>query len=315
MRRQLVSAYGAGTLLSPLAHSEEVLGNKAFFRRLSIRSGSEILPVPVLSGNSFRGRWRDLLAQHLVETLGITRLSAVSFVTFFSGGSLTDGRSALADALYASFPSLSLLGFSMGGRMFASRVGVDFAVPLTDETRQYVTDAYPDLVVPAQTVSVNAITGSTMMTRKDDGSKAPLINLELDQSDEDPNPTQMIYYVEYIVPGTELVHGFRTTYPVSDLELGALITVLELAGQRTFGGMGSKGFGRVAWTYTLSLRPSLNEPPGPPLTLRLGEKPDIPPALAGYREQYEQHLSGLRTRIQADQDLAPVIQFAEGENE
>ena len=321
MIRQLAEAYGIGTTLNPLVHSEEVLGNKAFFRRLSIRNGTDILPVPVLSGNSFRGAWRDLLAMHLVETLGIRRLSAVSFVTFFSGGALTEGSHAVADALYAHFPSLSLLGFSMGGRMFASRVGVDFAVPLTEETRQYTAEAYPDLGLPDETVSVNAITGTTMMTRKDDRSKAPLIDLELgdgfasDAAGEEREPTQMLYYVEYIVPGTQLIHGFRTVYPVSELDLGALITALELGSRRTYGGMGSKGFGRIEWTYTLRLRPSLDQPPGPPLTLKLGQKLEIPPELQDYRRLYREYLAGLRPIIEADSDLAPIIQFAEVESE
>jgi hypothetical protein len=320
MTRQLVNAYGLGTTLNPLVHSEEVLGNKAFFRRLSIRSGEDVIPVPVLSGNSFRGAWRDLMAIHLVETLGIKRLSATSFVTFFSGGSLRDGERALADALYANFPTLRLFGFSMGGRMFASRIGVDFAVPLTEETHHYVKDAYPDLTFSDPLISINAITGMTMMTRKDDQSKAPLIDLELvgkselGDVDERADPTQMIYNVEYIVPGTQLVHGFRTVYPVSDLELGALIKVLELASQRTFGGLGSKGFGRMEWTYTLSLRPSLDQPASEPLTLKLGQTVDIPPELERYKTQYQEHLAELRPTIENDQLLTPIIQFAEEEN-
>ncbi len=333
MTRQLVNAYGLGTTLNPLVHSEEVLGNKAFFRRLSIRSGDNIIPVPVLSGNSFRGAWRDLLAMHMVEALGIKRLSATSFVTFFSGGSLREGEGALADALYANFPALSLLGFSMGGRMFASRVGLDFAVPLTEETRQYAHDAYPKLTLPVQTISINAITGMTMMTRKDDHSKAPLIELkvgdafesnDVSESNETPetedteerrSPTQMIYHVEYIVPGTQLVHGFRTVYPVSDLELGALIKVLELASQRPLGGLGSKGFGRMEWTYTLTLRSSLDQSPGPSLTLKLGQTVDIPSALETYKEKYEKHVAELGSIIKANPKLSPIIQFAETENE
>lgn len=328
MTRQLVNAYGLGTALNPLVHSEEVLGNKAFFRRLSIRSGNQIIPVPVLSGNSFRGAWRDLLAMHLVEALGLKRLSVITFTTLFSGGSLTEGDPVLANALYATFPALSLLGFSMGRQMFASRVGLDFAVPLTTETHQYASDAYPDLPLPDHPVSVSTITGLTMMTRKDDLAKAPLIELELGdpveesapteaedvvESSEDEQrrgPTQMIYHVEYIVPGTQLVHGFRTVYPVSDLELGALIKVLELAGQRTFGGLGSKGFGRVEWTHTLTLRPSLDQPPGPPLTLKLGHKTEIPPELNAYKQQYEAHVAGLRPLIEANPILAATIQFA-----
>jgi hypothetical protein len=168
-------------------------------------------------------------------------------------------------------------------------------------------------------VSVNTITGTTMMTRKDDQSKAPIMGLALEgfpgTSSEDREPTQMLYHVEYLVPGTQLVHGFRTIYPVSELELGALITALELASRRTFGGMGSKGFGRIEWIYRLALRSSWDALPGAPLTLRLGETTGIPEELVAYRDRYKEYVSGLRQTIEADSNLSAVIRFVEAEHE
>jgi hypothetical protein len=318
IQRYLVSAAGIGENLAPLVHSEEKLGNKVFFRRLSLMSGNAVVTVPTISGNSFRGAWRDLAAMHLVETLGIRHVSQLAFVTLFSGGTLTSGSAnanALAQSLYTNLPSLSLLGFSMGSRMYASRVGVDFAVPLTQETVAYAQAAYPEQEdkLPNVEVSSGQITAMTMLTRKQDEEKASLIDLDIEEADEDANPTQMLFHVEYVVPNTTFVHGFRTVYPVSALEFGALLKILELSSERSYGGQGSRGFGRMNWRYTLTWRTSLDDP-GQTGEIRLGQGLHFDNALLDFKQQYETHVAGLSNIIRADENLAPIIQFGdEGE--
>jgi hypothetical protein len=316
--RYLMSAHGLGHNLAPLVHSEERLGNKMFFRRLSIKSGDKVVTAPVLSGNSFRGAWRDLAALHLVETLGIRRLSQLAFVTFFSGGTLTSGSAqanALAQSLYAHVPPLSLLGFSMGSRMYASRIGVDFAVPVTQETTPYATAAYPELrdELPETTVTSAQITAMTMLTRKQDEEKAALVDLTIDDEDEETSPTQMLFHVEYIVPNTTFVHGFRSVYPLSPLEFGALLKVLELSSQRSHGGQGSRGFGRMNWQYTATWRTSLDDPSPKTGRVLLGQELHFDGQLARFKEQYEAHVAGLPEVIRSDPDLASIIQLDEGE--
>ena len=312
--RFLVSAYGTGENLAPLVHSEEKLGNKVFFRRLSIKSGDAVVTTPAISGNSFRGAWRDLAALHLVEALGIRHVSQLAFVTLFSGGALTSGSAdanALAQSLYTNLPSLSLLGFSMGSRMYASRVGVDFAVPLTQETTAYAVAAYPELrsTLPHTTVTSGQITGMTMLTRKQDDEKAPLVDLTVEEADKGANPTQMIFQVEYVVPNTTFVHGFRTVYPVSPLEFGALLKILELSSQRSYGGQGSRGFGRMNWRYTLTWRKSLDDPNPRSGNISLGQELHFDEPLAAFKAQYENHVAGLAEVIRADANLAPIIQL------
>jgi hypothetical protein len=318
--RYLVSAYGLGENLAPLVHSEERLGNKTFFRRLSIKSGDEVVSTPVILGNSFRGAWRDLAALHMVETLGIRHLSKTAFVTLFSGGSLKQGDSNLAQSLYDSFPSLRLLGFSMGGRMYPSRIGVDFAVPVTKETLGYATAAYPEQQdsVPQTTVTSGEITAMTMLTRKRDQEKAPLVNLAIEEIEEDDeptegneerDPTQMLFHVEYVVPNTTFVHGFRSVYPVSDLEFGALLKVLELSSQRSYGGQGSRGFGRMNWQYTMTWRASLDDPNPQSGRVSLGQQLHFDEPLATLKAGYETHAAGLAAIIRADPNLVKIIQF------
>jgi hypothetical protein len=318
--RYLVSAYGLGENLSPLVHSEERLGNKIFFRRLSIKSGDAVVTAPVVSGNSFRGAWRDLAALHLVETLGIRQVSQLAFVTLFSGGTLTSGSAeanALAQGLYVHFPSLSLLGFSMGSRMYSSRIGVDFAVPLTQETMAYAKAAYPEQLdsLPQTEVTSSQITAMTMLTRKQDEEKAPLVDLTIADADEDGSPTQMIFHVEYVVPNTTFVHGFRTIYPVSELEFGALLKILELSGQRSYGGQGSRGFGRMNWRYTLNWRTSLDDPNPQQGQISLGQDLHFDEPLAAFKTHYENHVEGLTDVIHANPVLSKIIQFGGDEEQ
>lgn len=313
--RFLVSAYGMGENLAPLAHSEERLGNKVFFRRLSIKSGDEVVTTPAISGNSFRGAWRDLAALHLVETLGVRYVSQLAFVTLFSGGSLTQGNMTQAQSLYETFAALRLFGFSMGGRMYPSRVGVDFAVPLTAETTAYALAAYPEQRgdLPETTVTSGQITAMTMLTRKQDEEKAPLVDLTIEGADEEAGPTQMIFHVEYVVPNTTFVHGFRSVYPVSPLEFGALLKVLELSSQRSYGGQGSRGFGRMNWRYTLTWRTSLDDPNPRSGQVRLGQDLHFDEPLAALKKSYEDHVAGLAEVIRQDPNLAPIIQFRPGD--
>jgi hypothetical protein len=307
----LVSAYGLGENLAPLVHSEERLGNKVFFRRLSIKSGDEVITTPAISGNSFRGAWRDLAALHLVESLSIRQVSQIAFVTLFSGGSLTQGNLTVAQSLYGAFAALRLLGFSMGGRMYSSRVGVDFAVPLTAETMAYAIAAYPEQQdhLPETTVTSGQITAMTMLTRKQDEDKAPLVDLTIVDVDETADPTQMLFHVEYVVPNTTFVHGFRTVYPVSPLEFGALLKVLELSSQRSYGGQGSRGFGRMNWHYNLTWRTSLDDPKPQSGRVSLGQDLLFDESLAGFKTQYEEHVAGLAEVIRADPNLESIIQL------
>jgi len=306
--RFLVRAYGLGENLLPLVHSEEQLGNKLFMRRLSIKSGDEVISTPVLSGNSFRGAWRDIGAIHLMQALGVKQLSKELFGVLFSGGILSQQATDFGDKLYKLFPTLRLLGFSLGNMMYASRLGVDFAVPLTVETMGYAQAIYPKLRCPETSVEVSDITAMTMLTRKDDEGKAILIDVEI-EGEEGAPPTQMIFYVEYIVPNTRFVHGFRSMYPLSSLEFGALLKILELSSDRSYGGMGSKGFGRMNWEYTVEIikRPGDTDPC--PKELKLGEKVVFDDELVEYKRAYEDYVAGLADTLREDEEFASIIQF------
>lgn len=310
--RYLVTAYGTGENLAPLVHSEQQLGNKLFFRRLSVRSGENVVSTPAISGNSFRGAWRDQLAMYLVEELSIHSLSDLAFVTLFSGGSLDAGDAHLAQSLYQLFPGLRLFGFSMGKRMYPSRFSVDFAVPLTRDTQAYAEAAYPQQAaeLPKSDLELGQITAMTMMTRKKDDEKAAVVDLTIEPSEEKTSPTQMIFHVEYVVANMTFVHGFRTVYPVSELEFGALLKLLEISSQHSYGGMTSRGFGRMNWHYKLAWRTSLADANPQEGEVHLEQEAYFDDALITFKERYEQYVANLPQRIKDDEVLAPVIQVS-----
>jgi hypothetical protein len=307
--RFLVKAYGLGENLLPLVHSEEQVGNRLFLRRLSIQSGGAVVSTPVLSGNSFRGAWRDLSAIHLMRALKIVGLSKELFGVLFSGGILTQEiKTEFGDRLYRLFPTLRLFGFSFGSTMYASRIGVDFAVPLTVETMGYAKAVYPRLECPEASVEASDITAMTMLTRKDDEDKAILIDLEVEKEEGAP-PTQMLFNVEYIVPNTHFVHGFRSMYPLTELELGALLKILELSSDRSYGGMGSKGFGKMNWEYIVELVDKPGETDPRPKTIKIGNEVAFDSTLEGYKQAYEEYVEELAETLREDEDFANTIQF------
>jgi hypothetical protein len=195
--------------------------------------------------------------------------------------------------------------------MYPSRVGVDYAVPLTAETMAYARAAYPEQqdTLPSTTVTSGQITAMTMLTRKRDEEKAPLVDLTIEDAEEGTGPTQMIFHVEYVVPNTTFVHGFRSIYPVSPLEFGALLKILELSSQRSYGGQGSRGFGRMNWHYSLTWRTSLDDPNPQQGQVRLGQELYFEQPLAQFKAQYETHVAGLAGTIRGDANLASIIQF------
>lgn len=306
-KRYFVNAYGIGTTLTPLVHTEASVGNKTFVRRLSIKSGDQVISTPAISGNSFRGMWRDLAAIDLMQQLQPQELLRELFGVFFSGGLLTkEFKKGLGDTLYATFPALRLLGFSLGNIMFPSKAGADFAVPITTETLAYAQAVYPKLDCPKPTHEASEITAMTMLTAKKDDEKAALIELHLAEAKDKERSAQMIYHVEYILPNINFVHGFRSLYPLSVLEFGALLKVLSLSSGRSFGGLGSKGFGRMNWTYTLEVSDAPSAK-GKAHTVQLGNTLAIDSELQSILAAYDEYVRELPEKIKKDSDLKTMI--------
>jgi len=88
-----------------------------------------------------------------------------------------------------------------------------------------------------------------------------------------------------------------------------LLKILELSSQRSYGGQGSRGFGRMNWRYTLTWRKSLDDPNPRSGNITLGQELHFDEPLAAFKAQYENHVAGLAEVIRADANLAPIIQL------
>ena len=135
------------TCLSPLAHGADAkAGNATLFRRMTaITSTGQTISLPFYAGNALRGQVRDLLADHLLLSLGLLPrrdqppCALWFFHTIYAGGALEE-NSAATKALNALFgkaqgalrtdglrefrdmlPAVSALGCALGNRVLCGR--------------------------------------------------------------------------------------------------------------------------------------------------------------------------------------------------
>lgn len=102
-------------LLSPLSHIGETASTGSYFQTILTSAGR----VPVVTGNSIRGKLRDCMALHLLDLLD-AKVGKDTFNILFSGGNINGAMKddvEKAKAVRAHFPLISLLG---GGLLFFS---------------------------------------------------------------------------------------------------------------------------------------------------------------------------------------------------
>lgn len=143
---------------TPLAHgSDAKAGNATLFRRIQVLADNgNVLNLPYYSGNAVRGQIRDLMADHFLESLGLSNdrskpvISLWFFYALYSGGALeekSDATKALTKqlgdngaikaegirAFREMLPGLSLLGCALGNRVLPGHVQFADLRPLCSE--------------------------------------------------------------------------------------------------------------------------------------------------------------------------------------
>src|SRR5690606_40745463 len=119
--------------------------------------------LPVISGNSLRGRLRDLGMAYFCRALGFGRetvnpetgevtgvpgLPLPAFYLLFSGGSLSSGEGAKAldlravQRLQALIPLLGVFGGAVGNHSQAGKLIVDKAYPICAELNHLLPEPY-----------------------------------------------------------------------------------------------------------------------------------------------------------------------------
>lgn len=229
------------TCESPLAHGADgKAGNATLFRRIDVMATNGAhLVLPYYSGNAVRGQMRDLLADHLVFSLGLEkgRLALWFFYALYSGGALEENSASKlvknlgnngatrADGIRYFrniLPALSLLGCALGNRVLPGRIQVG---DLRPKCREWGTGEKP----------IADLLSWEFLTRRED--------LE----DHDDNHS-MIASTEVLVVGTELEGGIDMGM-MTDLERAAFGCGINLLAKRGFiGAENRRGLGRVKFS-------------------------------------------------------------------
>ena len=239
------------TLQAPLAHGgDDKAGNATLFRRrLAMTPDGKHLRYPYYAGNALRGQLRDLLADHFLQSLGLSTrrdkpaVNLWFFHALYAGGVLEEGSKA-TDAidkelgkngmsraegmrrLRDTLPALSLLGAAIGNKILEGRVNVS--------------DLRPDCLEVSGTGKPMAELFSwEFLTRRDD----------YEGRGEDELHRGMIANTECLREGVVLRGGIDMSRHVQLLERGALDKGLDLLMLRgALGGENRRGLGKCAIT-------------------------------------------------------------------
>ncbi len=263
----------------PIIHTEESIGNIAKIKRMKVLDGGKPASVPALSGNSFRGQLRDLMADRFIETVrgqdDKVRMKADTYSMIFSGGVMREGLdlSARLESYMTLIPLLRVMGSAFGNVMLPSKIAVSHLIPLTKETRQSLGDRLAGLaggkhpmVEQLQRWLTNLPEAEEIsfeegpLTRKDD-TKNPLLTEDVTLTGQPAQGPQMIYHVECIASGVLLLQRIATKFPLDQIELGCLLDGMAAFAQNpTVGGRSAAGYGRVNFLYHVTLTPSAGTP-------------------------------------------------------
>jgi hypothetical protein len=223
------------TALSPISHnSDETLSTVSPFRRQKVNYNNEIIDIPVLSGNSFRGVWRRIGAKHLIESLNIEKIDAKLYHLLFAGGALTgsteDEQIQHKRKIRELVPFLSVFGSSMGNFMLSGKLSSGFGYVISEETEQFTNEK--------SNRSVYEFLSTEFYTRRED--------FETENDSETADTIQMKYETEVLISGTKI----KQTLIFKDfngLELGCFMNILQIWKNQgaVIGGVNRVGHGRV----------------------------------------------------------------------
>lgn len=234
------------TTLAPMSHnSDESVGIDTKFRRMEMFCGDHgLIPVPVYSGNAFRGILRRIAARQFCELLGYNgvdkSLKDALYYTFFCGGSLQKGSAqdyieiGKRQDLRRMIPFLSIFGSAVQNQIIGGRLQIGVMVPVSKETVWNTGIESTD--------SVWEMTEEVFYTRRDD--------LE---DKVDGQVQQMKYTVECIKAGVCLAQVI-TVKSSNPVELGCFGHAMdEMIKTGVIGGKSGVGHGRVIFEPSPSL--------------------------------------------------------------
>lgn len=244
---------GICTALSSISHNGgEKNGTIVQLRREKfVQPKGKVVEIPVISGNSIRGKIRDLAAiDILTKNDGVkVQVDADNFNLLFSGGALesTGGKNLDIEKvrqMRKDIPMISVLGCSIGNVIVPGKVDIGKMIPICKETLHLIPEKFHGT---EEIKTIWEYCQVEMNTRKDDTkdeNKREFIKKEF--LTEDLRGGQMMYNIETLVAGTRFYWKIclRDT---TDIETGAFLSILQswAAQSSQVGGNGRVGHGRL----------------------------------------------------------------------
>ena len=242
------------TALSSIAHNGgEQNGVITQLRREKfMQPGGKVVDVPLISGNSTRGKMRDIsFAAVLTGKNGEKiQVDTATFNLGFMGGSLeSEGANKPLNLekvrqMRVDLPMLSIFGCSIGNIILPGKIKVGKMYPVCKEIQHLL----PEKVFTGIEVkSIWDLCQTEMYTRKDDQKDEHLREYLSDAAKEGEKvKAQMQYYTETIAAGTRFYWKICIE-DATDTETGAFLDTLNKFAQTPYvlGGNGRVGLGDI----------------------------------------------------------------------
>lgn len=237
---------------SQIAHNGgEINGNIAAFRRMKVvQPDGSYIEVPHVSGNSVRGKLRDVAAKQMLDIMGDEgspqKVNLPVFQLLFSGGALTSGNNEgdldKSRQMRENLVHVSLFGGAWGNAILSGKMKVNALLPIAAETAH---------IIPAKWHGENALPSvftylqTDMYTRKENSKDAEFEPYIERDEDDKFSTSQMLYYVETLAAGTPF-YWKVVLEDVTPEEFDFFITSLQRFNRiPVVGGKSAVGFGQV----------------------------------------------------------------------
>jgi CRISPR/Cas system CSM-associated protein Csm3 (group 7 of RAMP superfamily) len=240
------------TALSSITHNGgEKNGTVTQLRREKfIQKNGKAIEIPVISGNSVRGKLRDLAAIDILTDAdgNKAKVDADSFNLLFTGGSLeSTGETGInvekVRQMRKDMPMLSVLGGSVGNLILPGKVDIGKMIPICKETLHLIPEAFCN-VYGEEPKTIWEYCQTEMYTRKDDTKDE--VKREFLKEDAAEKKSQMIYETESVAAGTKF-YWRVVLKDTDDVETGAFLATLNTwaAQNSQVGGNGRVGHGAL----------------------------------------------------------------------
>ncbi len=238
---QTIRWAGTLTAISSIAHAGETRGTVTLLRREKVATAAGMVDVPVVSGNTLRGRLRRLGEELLRDAVGYEgSLHPAAAHALRGGGALAKtGHEPLSGSrlhrLRQLVPQIGVFGAAGGGTIIGGALSVGKVIPQLAETVAITG-------VPSRLSAFRA-TQLEPYTRQADSDAGLVEILDADQAAGGAN--QMLFQIETFPAGT-VFHTWLTLHRPTALETSFFLDVL--AAYRADGRLGGRiaiGHGRV----------------------------------------------------------------------